>query len=66
MDFSAEDGDESFLSNILTGQHPTREDHSFVALPDGSLIVDPEVCSAKITPSASAEAIHPGSSNRLY
>ncbi len=66
MDFSAEDGDESFLSNILTGQHPNREEHSFVNLPDGSLIGDPEVWSAKITPSASAESIHPGRSNGLY
>jgi hypothetical protein len=66
MDFSAEDGDESFLSNILTGQHPKREEHYFVTLPDGSLIGDPEVWSAKINPSASAESIHSGSSNRLY
>jgi hypothetical protein len=65
MVFSAEDGDEPFLSNILTGQHPTREEHSFVALPDGSLI-GAEVWSAKVTPSTSAEAIHPGSSNRQY
>jgi hypothetical protein len=59
MDFSAEDGDDSFLSNILTGQHPNREEHSFINLPD------PEVWSAKITPSASVESIHPGGSNRL-
>jgi hypothetical protein len=65
MAFSAEDGDESFLSNILTGQDPNREEHSVVTLPDGSLIGDPEVWSAKITPSASAESIHPGSRNRL-
>jgi hypothetical protein len=65
MDFSAEEGDKSFLSNILRGQHPKREEHYFVTLPDGSLIDDPEVWSAKITPSASAESIHPGCSNRL-
>ena len=52
------DGDDVFMSNMITGQHPTRKDHSFVALPDGTKISDPEIPVRTANPSP--EVTRPG------